>query len=189
MQNKKIFIIEHLEAELWPWCIIEYKHISKIVGKENLWFTNVKKDGYKLVEFGQIFKKSVKDIKLKNACILDPESDVQLTPENSKPFEFIIFGGILGDNPPKKRTEIELSRFVKNAKTFNLGKEQMSTDNAVYVVKQIIEGRNLIDLKFQDEIEIDINDIESTILPYRYAIVDGKPLISPELIDFLKKQE
>ena len=37
------FIIEHLEPELYDWCLIEYEHISKIVGKENLIFTNINK--------------------------------------------------------------------------------------------------------------------------------------------------
>lgn len=186
---KPIFIIEHLEPELWPWCIIEYKHISNIVGKSQLWFTNIKqKDVEKLQDYGKVSVESVKSMKLKDACVLDPEASSLLTPKNSKPFQYFIFGGILGDYPPKKRTQEELTPFIKGALAFNIGKEQMSTDNAVYVTKQIIEGKNLSDLKFQDEIEIDINDIESTILPYRYTLIDGKPLINPELVEFLKKQ-
>ena len=35
-------IIEHLEPELYDWCLIEYEHISKIAGKGNLIFTNIK---------------------------------------------------------------------------------------------------------------------------------------------------
>ncbi|MDP3882044.1 MAG: SAM-dependent methyltransferase [Nanoarchaeota archaeon] len=186
---KSIFIIEHLEPELWPWCIIEYKHISKIVGPNNLWFTNIKKkDQRKLEGYGKVILESVKDLKLEDSCVLDPESPNLLTPRKSKEFQHFIFGGILGDYPPKKRTQEELTPFLEGTQAFNIGKEQMSTDNAVYVTKQIIEGKNLADLKFQDELEIDINDIESTILPYRYTLVDGKPLISPELVNFLKKQ-
>ena len=33
------FIIEHLEDEVWEWCILEYRHMSEFVGKENLIFT------------------------------------------------------------------------------------------------------------------------------------------------------
>jgi len=186
---KQIFIIEHLEPELWPWCIIEYKHISKIVGKDCLWFTNIKaEDKEKLQEYGKVMEESVKTLKLEKICILDPESQVQLTPKASKEFQYFIFGGILGDYPPKKRTKEELTPFLKNASAFNIGKEQMSTDNAVYVTKQITEGKNLEELEFQEEIEININDIESTILPYKYTLVNGKPLISDELVNFLKKQ-
>ena len=48
------FIIEHLEKKLFEWCLIEYEHISKIVGKNNLIITNVKKsDLSKLKSFCQ----------------------------------------------------------------------------------------------------------------------------------------
>ena len=33
------FIIEHLENEVYEWCLIEYENMSKVVGKENLIFT------------------------------------------------------------------------------------------------------------------------------------------------------
>ena len=188
--KKYIFVIEHLEPKLWPWCIIEYKHISKIVGKKDLFFTNIKKrDKNKLVEYGRIINKSIKSLRLKNACILDPESPNTLTPEKSNKFEYFIFGGILGDYPPRKRTKQELTKFIKNIPSYNIGKEQMSTDNAVFVTKQIIKGKSLRNIKFQDTIEININKIESTILPYRYALMNKKPLISKELIKFIKKKD
>ena len=37
--NKMKFIIEHLENEVYEWCLIEYENMSKVVGKENLIFT------------------------------------------------------------------------------------------------------------------------------------------------------
>ncbi len=37
------YIIEHLEPELFEWCLIEYEHISKLVNEDNLIFTNIKK--------------------------------------------------------------------------------------------------------------------------------------------------
>ena len=47
------FVIEHLESELYEWCLIEYEHISKIVGKDNLTFTNIKsEDKKKLRDYG-----------------------------------------------------------------------------------------------------------------------------------------
>ena len=65
----------------------------------------------------------------------------------------------------------------------------MSTDTAVYVVKQIVEGKKLSDLAFQDKIEIGLGKNESTILPYRYIILNKKPLISKELVNYLKKKK
>ncbi len=185
---KSIFIIEHLEPEIGEWTLIEYKHISKIVGKENLWFTNVAKNGDQttLSPYGKVSTESIKHIKLVNACILDPEAPLLLTPKNSSKFQYFIFGGILGDNPPRKRTKEELTQFLKNLPTFNIGAMQMSTDNAVYTVKKIVDGTPFEKIPFKDEIEIEINDVESTILPYRYALVKNKPLMSPELLEYLK---
>ncbi len=185
---KSIYIIEHLEPELWPWCIIEYKNISKIVGKNNLWFTNIRKDGKKLEKHGKVIEKSVKSLNLRNVCILDPESKVTLSPKDEKKFKYFLFGGILGDYPPKKRTKKELTVFV-NGKTRNIGKEQMSTDNAVYVSKEILNGKNIKEIKFKDNVEIKINKIESTILPYRYVMVKNKPFMSKEIINYLKNKK
>jgi ribosome biogenesis SPOUT family RNA methylase Rps3 len=185
----KIFIIEHLEPKLWKWCLIEYKHISEIVGRENLVFTNIKKekDVEVLEQIGKVIKNSVSELKLKNVCVLDPESDKTLDSKNSKSFEYFVFGGILGDYPPKKRTKKELTQFVKDASVFNIGKKQMPTDNAVYVVNEIIKGKNISDLKFKYKIEIPIKEGESVDMPYNYILVDEKPLISKELLEHIKK--
>lgn len=215
-----IYIIEHLEPKLWLWCLIEYKHmsrilgiknnssrilehhqdlrsldrikknleVSRIVGKNNLWFTNInKKDKKKLEKYGKVFSQSIKTMKLANACVLDPNGKKQLSPKESKSFEYFIFGGILGDNPPRARTKIELTKFVKNAKVRNIGKSQLSTDNAVFVVHEIARGKKIEQIPFQDGVEIRINKIESTILPYRYPLVKGKTNIPRELVEYLKK--
>lgn len=189
---KNIFIIEHLEPKLWPWCFIEYKQISKIVGKENLWFTNInKKNKNKLIKYGRVFSESVKDKKffLRECCILDPMAGRTLTSKDAKKFQYFIFGGILGDYPPKQRTRRELSGFLPEAEERNIGKEQLSTDNAVYITHEILKGKKLSDFEFQDELEIKINNVESVILPFRYLIVKGKARISKELVEFIKKRK
>ncbi len=185
---KPIFIIEHLEPRLWKWCLSEYKSISKIVGKRNLWFTNVKRGSKKLRNYGKILKNSVKEMNLKNACVLDPDAKKILSSKDRK-FDYLIFGGILGDYPARKRTKKELTRFVSNFAARSLGKKQMSTDNAVYVANEIIKGKKFNEMKFKDKIEIKINDIESTILPFRYTLIDGKPFISQEIVNYLKRKK
>ena len=185
---KQTFIIEHLEPKLWPWCLIEYKNISKIVGKNNLFFTNIKRhDVRKLKKYGKVITKSVKNISLANCCVLDPEAKKELSPRETKKFNYFIFGGILGDNPPRKRTKSELTKFIKNPEARNIGKKQLSTDSAVYVAEQIISGKKLSEIPFQDSVEIEINEIESVILPYRYPLINGKPNISKELVRYLIK--
>jgi len=191
MSTQKTFIIEHLEPKLWPWCLIEYEHISETVGKENLWFTNIKNksDEKKLRKLGKVSRESIKEMNLQNICVLDPEAKETLSPKSAADFDYFIFGGILGDYPPKKRTKDELTRFIKNAKAFDIGKEQMSTDNAVFVVKQIIDGKKFEDLRFKDGIDIEINDVESVELPFRYTLINGKPFMSPKIVEYLKKKK
>ena len=190
-----IYVIEHLEPKLWEWCEIEYKHISKIVGKDNLLITNIKskEEQEKLKSYARVKSdgksiREIKEISLKNVCILDPEAEKELNPEDAKSFDYFIFGGILGDFPARKRTEVELTKFIPKAEKRNIGNGQFPTDNAVYVVKQIASGIPLSKMKFKDEIEVRINKIESTIFPFRYVLINNKPLISKELIAYLKKE-
>lgn len=185
-----IYIIEHLEPKLWKWCTIEYKHMAQMVGKQNLWFTNLKKASAQLQKYGKIITKSVTELKLARVCVLDPDATKTLTPPDTKKFDYFIFGGILGNDPPQKRTAPELtSKFTYHIETRNIGKKQMSTDNAVAVVKEIMKGKKLEQLPFQDGIEIDLKEGESIMFPYRYLLVNGKPLVSTELIEYLRKKK
>ena len=142
----------------------------------------------KLASFGKVEPKSVADLKLQKACVLDPEADETLTPEEAKNFDHFIFGGILGDHPPKERTRDELTAKLPYP-AFNLGKLQMSTDTAVIVTKMIKDGKRLEDLQFQESVEIQISDFESCVLPYKYLVIDGKVLIAPGVVEMLKTQE
>ncbi len=186
-----IYIIEHLEKSIHSWCLIEYENISKIVGKSDLWFTNIKrssKNAEELKKFGRVMKESAAELNLNNLCILDPEAEKLLVPKEAKSFDYFVFGGILGDYPPRKRTFPELTGKIKNAEARNIGKKQFSTDNAVLVVKQIAKGKKLSDMQFQDKLTIKINEIESIDLPYCYPLIKGKPQISDELVNYLKRK-
>jgi len=179
------YIIEHLEPEMYEWCVIEYRHISKAVGKENLIFTNIKEGKEKLEDLGEVKEESVNKLNLKNACLMEMDAENALS--KSDKFGYLIFGGILGDHPPQGRT-IKHFQNWKNEKR-NLGKEQMSTDNAVMVSKLISEGNELSKLKFKDEIEIPIEEGQSVIFPFRYLIINRKPFVSEELVEYLKKTD
>ena len=187
-----IFIIEHLEPTLSDWCFIEYKHISKIVGSTNLIFSNVKSEAeqLKLQQLGEAKQESVKQMNLQKACILDPNAEKQLAPQDS--FNYMIFGGILGDYPPQNRTEDLLTSQV-NHESRNLGKEQMSTDTAVLVASRIVNGACFEDLQFKDTVELDVKNpegISHTItLPYRYLLENEKPVIAGGLVEFLMDKD
>ena len=47
-----------------------------------------------------------------------------------------------------------MTKFV-SAKVRNIGRGQLSTDNAAYVVKQICKGKKLGDIKFVNEVNPD----------------------------------
>lgn len=182
-----IYVIEHLEKNLSEWSLIEYKHISKIVGKENLMFTNTQEK--KLRDLGIVGEKTVKELKLQNACVLDPNAKKILVPKDRKKFDYFIFGGILGNDPPEERTKLELTSQLPYPAR-NLGEKQMSTDTAVAVVKKIIDGVPFEKIKFVDDPVIKMGSNEEIILPYRYlADKKGKAVVAREVIRLLKRNK
>lgn len=183
------FVIEHLEESLSDWSLLEYTHISKITGKGNLIFS--KCNYKKLKELGEVREESFAELGSGKICVLDPNSDKLLTPEVAKRFDYLVFGGILGNNPPENRTK-PLSEKIKkklNCETRNLGKVQMSTDTAVYVAKKILDGTPFEKIEFKDEIEIDVQEGEAVILPYRYAVENGKIVLPNNFAGFLRNRE
>ncbi|MBI5065629.1 hypothetical protein HZA97_05315 [Candidatus Woesearchaeota archaeon] len=177
-----IFIIEHMEPRLWKWCLLEYEHISKIVGKQNLWITDC--NNSKLKSVGKVEKKSVVELKLNNACLLDPYAEKELSPTDK--FDYFIFGGILGNAPAQGRTKILGDKL--NCEKRSLGNKQMSTDTAVRVTKMIVEGKKLSEIPFIDEPELDTAENESVTLPYRYVLEHGKPIIYKKLLPLIKDE-
>ncbi|HIH37692.1 hypothetical protein J4460_02920 [Candidatus Woesearchaeota archaeon] len=179
------YIIEHLEPELYEWCVIEYKHIAEIIGKDNLIITNLPASLHQNVsEFATPHKESVCALQLGNLCLLELDAAQELSSDDQ--FDGIILGGILGDDPPTGRTKVLKKLGVPER---NLGPRQMSTDNAVFVAKQIIEGKKLSDITFQDGVELELEDGESVKFPFRYVLVYGKPFVSDALIEHLKHRE
>ena len=125
-------------------------------------------------------------------CVLSQYSTKTLTAKDKSQFQYFIFGGILGDNPAKRRTE-DITKELKNKKikfeVRNLGKKQMPTDAAAYVAKKILEGKKLSDFRFVDELEVQINKDESVNLNFRYVVDNGKVVISEKLVDYLRKRK
>ena len=194
------FIIEHLEPELFEWCLIEYGHISEIARKENLIFTSIKNknDFSKLKKIGTVFNEKFSELNNKlnfnknKICVLSQYAQKTLQTSDRNKFEYFVFGGILGDKPAKRRTEDILNELRQNKIKFeerNIGNIQMPTDNAVYAAKKILEGKKLSDLKFIDEVEIQINENESVTLPFRYVVDNNKLIIHEKLVEHLRKRK
>jgi ribosome biogenesis SPOUT family RNA methylase Rps3 len=182
------FVIEHLEPELSEWCIAEYSHISQLVGKGNVIFTNVQRsDIKKLSQHGEATSKKAAELQLEKSCILDPKAQETLSTKDAKKFDSFIFGGILGNNPAEGRTKLLTSQLP--IPTRNLGGKQFSTDTSVYVAKKLLEGKRLEDIHFVEEVEIQVDEGESMLLPFPYVVENGKLIISDRLIQHISKGE
>ncbi|ODV58310.1 protein-arginine N-methyltransferase SFM1 [Ascoidea rubescens DSM 1968] len=123
----------------------------------------------------------------KNICLLDPASKIDLKPSDSETFQFFVFGGILGDHPPKDRTGELREKYGFSGR--RLGKLQMTTDTAVRVTQLIIEKNITFDeISFIDYPEIKFNKYESTEMPFRYVLDDNnKPIFPDGMLDLIKK--
>ncbi len=201
MRKKIKFVIEHLEQLLSKWILIEYKHSSQIVGKENVVFTNVRRSDWRkiLLRIGEVYEESITSRRIHSMfdkiIILDPQAKILLSP---KDFMYcgsiaIVIGGILGDNPPKGRTRKLLTEKMDNiAEIRNLGGNQFSIDGAVFMAYQILNGREITEIPIivgWEEKRIMMGIEHSVFLPYAYPLVEGRPLISKELLEYLMSGE
>jgi len=81
-------------------------------------------------------------VPMTRVCLLDPKAPAQLSPEDGEKFDWFLYGGILGDDPPRDRTaELRKLRFEGR----HLGSVQMTTDTAVGVTKRIVEDKGGLD--------------------------------------------
>ncbi|MFH1849042.1 MAG: SAM-dependent methyltransferase [archaeon] len=180
-----MFVIEHMDGRLYKWSELEYRHISAMAGKENVMFTNLTSaQCRKLAALGKTETKSATELNLKNACLLDPSAKKTLTAADD--FDYYIVGGVLGDDPPRERTKQELGPHFPSAR--NLGKKQFSTDTAVLVAGMILNGTPLNKIRFADGLEIEISETDSTTFPFRYVIINDEPVITPGLVEYLRKR-
>ncbi|KAJ3093129.1 hypothetical protein HK102_007968 [Quaeritorhiza haematococci] len=110
--------------------------------------------------------------------LLDPAAKEVLKPEDGEKFDYLLFGGILGDHPPKDRTK-ELR--ILGYETRHLGAVQLPTDHAVIFSKLIMEDKKqLDDIPHVDFPEVKLAKHESVELPFRYLKgSDGGPMLAP----------
>ncbi len=186
-------VIEHCEPFLSKWLLIEYEFASKIIGEENLIFSNVKnmKDAEVLSQYGEVWRESItrKEEIQEKILILDPKAEARLKPFDLKGISYVVVGGILGDHPPRGRTYLFISSKMPLSKKRNIGDWQFSIDGSVYIAWQVIHGKRLEEIPIVKGVEIVIQKepFEHIIgLPYAYPLVNGRPLISEKLIEYLK---
>lgn len=113
MANKQpTIIVEHLDPELEEWQSLEYTciaeecaaagfnfllsglpSISSIASQLSLPASNLT---YQSVE-----KLYSTDEQRRKVCLLDPKAEQDLSPDDGEAFDVFLFGGILGDEPPR----------------------------------------------------------------------------------------
>jgi len=192
----KTYIVEHLDDELGPWSELEYLTIAKESHQAGAKFclssvpeNLVLPETLKAVPGFMADGKSVEVLygeDKSQVCLLDPSATKELSPEDGERFEVFLFGGILGDDPPRDRTS-ELRK--KGFEGRRLGPKQMTTDTAVRVTRLIVQDKIPLDkISYVDEPEIRINKNESTEMPFRYVKgKDGKPIMPEGMVDLIKK--
>lgn len=112
--------------------------------------------------------------------MLDLRAPEVLKPQDKDTVDYLLFGGILGDHPPRDRT----SYLRPVADIFrHLGPEQMSTDGAVNVSWAIFKGAPYETLKFCPfPLEFQVSATEKTELPFKYLQDEnGEPCLPPGL--------
>ncbi|MCJ1403159.1 hypothetical protein MMC11_006382 [Xylographa trunciseda] len=209
----KTFVVEHLDPELGPWSSLEYQAIAAETAEshstfclssvsQNLALPKELRDipGL-LIEHRSV--EEIYELEKDRVCLLDPAAPSELCADDAALFDIFLFGGILGDDPPRDRTA-ELRQ--KGFKGRRLGPVQMTTDTAARVTRLVIQHNGNVSLLYVtlacsdgtsevaldkipyiDYPELKIDEHESTQLPFRYVKDDnGKPIMPKGMIDLIK---
>lgn len=109
--SQKVYIVEHLDPELEAWSSLEYKTIAAESQDAGSLFylssvpSNLQvPDGFRESRGLLIEQRGVEELfahKKERVCLLDPAAKVELAPEDGERFDVFLFGGILGDDPPR----------------------------------------------------------------------------------------
>lgn len=198
-----------MEDGFSEWVTLEYAQIIRDVGASKLILVSVSKDiGQKdipkvLVEMGlqwthkglESVVEEFPDLKLPplrpgNVCLLDPRAKEDLSVGDKKEFEYLLFGGILGDHPPRDRTSELLKLHPGLLVGKRLGDKQMTTDTAIRVTQMIMrDSVPLNEIPFVDYPEFRFNKHEATEMPFRYVLDEknNKPILPEGMLDLIKK--
>ncbi|KAJ5936955.1 SAM-dependent RNA methyltransferase predicted [Penicillium verhagenii] len=194
-QKTRAFVVEHLDPELGPWSALEYAAIAREshdLGARFL-LSSVPAELQMPADLAatrglEVEQRSVEEIfadRKDKVCLLDPSAQVELSPEDGETFDVFLFGGILGDDPPRDRTsELRKKGYVGR----RLGPKQMTTDTAVRVTRMVVHEKiPLEEIPYVDYPEILINKHERTEMPFRYVKdAAGEPIMPAGMVDLIK---
>ncbi|KAG2128279.1 SAM-dependent RNA methyltransferase [Suillus clintonianus] len=201
------YVIEHMEEDestpksLPPWVELEYAHMMMLAGingrvefthlshnsssslDARLASTNQPAASYKVHTQSVMELLAQKNIPITRVCLLDPKAQTVLAPEDGKIFDHFLFGGILGDDPPRDRTS-ELRQLGFPSR--HLGQMQMTTDTALGVTKRVVDDKvQLNAIPYVDFPTIVFNAKESVEMPFRYIVNGKEPILPPGMRELL----
>lgn len=179
------YIIEHLEDQIDAWIALEYNSIINRCGSHRVIFTNINESQLMELELFYCYIKSMniqyytqsivelrqsvdrfKSLHRSNIVLTDMRTTHELSPDTSSAIQYIVIGGILGDNPPRDR-----AGYIRDSELFDLrqlGEKQMSSDTAAYVSTLILDHKHtLTELQYIDDPEIDLTTTDQ----HRYTLV------------------
>ncbi|KAK4138875.1 DUF431-domain-containing protein [Trichocladium antarcticum] len=194
--TSKTYIVEHLDEELGPWSELEYLAIareSQDMGAKfflsSLPAAFKAPDALSKIPAFTAESRGVEELYASDksrVCLLDPAAASDLCPEDGDKFDVFLFGGILGDDPPRDRTsELRMKGFEGR----RLGPVQMTTDTAVRVTRLVVQGKTPVnEIPYLDHPELKFNEHESTEMPFRYVKgEDGKPIMPDGMVELIGK--
>ncbi|TDL27930.1 DUF431-domain-containing protein [Rickenella mellea] len=203
------YVVEHMEDDeetdkaIPDWVELEYRHMRTLAGPDaRVLFTHLSQSSSKSLsnvfsddsstslasasayQIGVLELMKQNNIPLNKVCLLDPKAEKELAPvDGDGEFEWFLFGGILGDDPPRDRTS-ELRKL--GFPTRHLGNIQMTTDTALGVTKLVVQDRKkLTEIPYVDLPTIKFNTKESVEMPFRYISKDGEPILPSGMRELL----
>lgn len=111
-REKPTIIVEHLDPELEEWQSLEYKCIAAECSANEWKFllSGLPSATETQQQLGlpesNVTERSVEDLyssseQRQRVCLLDPKAQRDLSPADREDFDVFLFGGILGDDPPR----------------------------------------------------------------------------------------
>ena len=197
---RMLYVIEHMETELSPWVICEYRRMVRDCGADRLLFTNMRPgvncpeynseslsflSGSKLIP--ETFEEYARGHPKHRTCLLDERATAGvLRPEDASAFDYFLFGGVLGnvDDLDMDRTaELRVHGYASR----HLGPDQMSTPTALDVTYRVLDGQQEIAaMNFINRPEFAVNDCETLQIPFKYlADEEGNAIIADGIFEIL----